>query len=89
MAARKIPIFAIAARSMLPVRPSDISVAIWPILSGPMMVITALRAARIRAAIMMPMLERIYPVILGMAEPTPLFLLFRFILILLMRVLLH
>ena len=59
MTARKMPTLAIAARSMFPVRPSDISVAIRPIWFGPRIVITALSAARISARMMTPMPERI------------------------------
>ena len=54
-----MPTLAIAARSMFPVRPSDISVAIRPIWFGPRIVITALSAARISARLMTLMLERI------------------------------
>ena len=70
-----------AARSMPPVRPSDISVAICPILSGPIIVITALKAARIKAVTINPMEERIYSVILGTTELIPFLFLFDFILL--------
>ena len=58
--ARNTPIFAMAARSIPVKRPSDMMVAILPILSGPMIVITALSAASTRAKMIMPMLELIY-----------------------------
>ena len=49
-----------AARSMPVNRPSDMMVAILPILSGPMIVITALSAASTSARAMTPRLDFIY-----------------------------
>ena len=64
-----------AARSMPVKRPSDIMVAILPILSGPMIVITALSAASTRAKMIMPMLELIYAPV-RLSAPTGLLLFF-------------
>ena len=55
--ARNTPIFAMAARSIPVNRPSDMMVAILPILSGPMIVITALSAASTSARAMTPRLD--------------------------------
>ena len=69
------PIFAIAARSILPNNPSDIIVAISPTLSGPMIVITALATANSNASNTKTTLDFIYAALLPIAAPT-LFLLF-------------
>ena len=60
-----------APKSMPVNSPSDMMVAIRPILSGPMIVKTALSAAKTSAAIRIPIWDFIYPAIRGAAVRIP------------------
>ena len=66
-----MPTFATAPRSIPVVRPLDMSVAICPTLSGPMIVITALSAASTSAKIITPSVLCMYW--LRRERPLPMF----------------